>query len=766
VNKSKKYVVAMIISILLMFLWILLTVHLTDGRDIAEFTDADRQIFTGFCIVEAITVILMLLFAKKVVKIRRENGELPTPVAPTRLEKILRRRGVLLLSAAIVLGFATSILGLACGYLLPFKSYRAVFWICAPIPVALGAASVLLRYLYFNQLEKKSVAETQTFLLSHREQAVATAAEKLRLLANLRKLTHGYAFLIALLAFVSGVCGGAMTIGNTSVQTLIMWWSAFLYLCALTRLQLPTPAALLEDDPGIAREEEYPQLYAIAKASAQSQGWDGKILIRLQDDCNAGVRKFGDSCCIYMGVILLNILTKEEMQAVFCHEFSHIMREQVTDSKEVRHYNWLGQGGNQHFLSVLTSFLYEFPDALYLLQFELYRYADTIAAESAADQAMCALSGAADAASALVKLRYHDLFEWEFGTYDVPCLYASEQPDEMHLFHRLEAIKSRTQQNCKRWNDLISVEIQSRGATHPITKERLAGLGVTRIPVIRFPQKDAYLAECEKALEFVAKEICRQLKESYANDRETYYLTPKKQVEEWEASGKPIIAESYAVVDQALRQLGRNLEAELLCQRASEELSPAAACYADFMHGCFLLRTYDDSGIDYVYRAIDANHNYIEPGLDVLGEYCCITGNQDALDDYRNRSVNLMQQTKDVYSEMGTLRKGDRLQPESLPEELYKGLLAFIGSLDDRAIDRVYLVRKIITDTDFASAVVVKFRTEAEEETKAELLDKFFYHLDTCSDWQFALFDYDQVSKVKVETIENSCIYIQSDYVP
>ena len=189
------------------------------------------------------------------------------------------------------------------------------------------------------------------------------------------------------------------------------------------------------------------------------------------------------------------------------------------------------------------------------------------------------------------------------------------------------------------------------------------------------------------------------------------------------------------------------------------EFTGAAANYAHYMHGCFLLRSYDDAGIAHIYQAIEGNSNYIETGLEMLGQYCCITGNQQELDKYRSQSMDIMQQQKDVYREIGVLRKNDRLQPEDLPEDLLKPLLAYIAAADEGVVDKIYLVRKVITEDFFTSVVVVKFREEANAMSRKDMEDKLFQYLDTCSDWQFSLFDYDSVARVKVETIPNSCIY-------
>ena len=680
-------------------------------------------------------------------------------VTPLRLDKILRRRSVLLLIIPYVLALTTILLGVIYGRSLDRTLTTTLFWICAVLPVVLGVASVLLRNSYIGSFAQKSVAQMQEFILSHREQAEKTAAEKLRLLGKVRKLTGCYAAVFVLLAFGCGFCGGALVGTNTAVQLLITYWSGILYLCALTRLHLPTPAVVLEDDPFMALQEEYPKLFAIAKEASKSQGWDGKIAIRFASDCNAGVRMEGDICCLYVGVTLLNMLTEEELLSVFCHEFFHMLREEETDSTEIRHKEWLGRGGNAHYFRGLTDLPYAFPDAFYNLTFDLYRYADAIAEETAADQAMIALTDGKTAASALVKIKYHELYEWEFGTWDCPCAYLDEHPDTAYLQKLLTDVKARMQLQMPLWNDLIHREIQGRSATHPIVRTRLAGLGVTEIPEIHFQEAGEYLNECQKAMAFCGQKVCENLKKADGEERENNYLIPKQKVEQWEADGKPLVAETYAVIDQALRQLGRNQEAEALCQRALSEFTGAAACYAHYMHGCFLLRSYDEDGIDHIYQAIEGNTNYIESGMELLGHYCCLTGNQQELDHYRSRVIDVMQQHRDVYQELGFLRKTDRLQPENLPEELMQPLLEYIASIDDGNLEKVYLVRKVITEEFFTSAIVLKYRDGTDVKNREDLYDKMFQYLDTCSDWQFSLFDYDTVAKVKVETIPGSCVY-------
>ena len=68
---------------------------------------------------------------------------------------------------------------------------------------------------------------------------------------------------------------------------------------------------------------------------------------------------------------------------------------------------------------------------------------------------------------------------------------------------------------------------------------------------------------------------------------------------------------------------------------------------------------------------------------------------------------------------------------------------------------------KMFLHVPVAGALISFFAKEnkTEEEKKEALREKIFAYLDTSTDWQFSLFDYEEVRKVKVETIPGSRIY-------
>ena len=145
--------------------------------------------------------------------------------------------------------------------------------------------------------------------------------------------------------------------------------------------------------------------------------------------------------------------------------------------------------------------------------------------------------------------------------------------------------------------------------------------------------------------------------------------------------------------------------------------------------------------------------------LDEIGKFCCITGNQVELERYRERAVELLQKEKDEHSQINMLRRGDRLSAEHLPDGALEDVLAYIRTIDNGEIRRIYLVRKTVTETYFTSAFVVRFTEDSDPDAQRSILHKIFLYLDTVSDWQYSLFDYREVEKVRIEDVPGSLVY-------
>ena len=755
--KGKKLLAVTIVFTVLMFLWILVAVLLTGGRDIGEFTPTDKTIMWIFAGVEIATVTLAFVFACKTGKENRKKKPVVKPHTPTQTDKAIHRRGVILVVIAGVLTYGVALLGIAVKDVLPGKFTQlapVLIWSIVGVVLVLAAVNILLRRSYIRRLDKQPVEQIYRFWLSHRDEAEKTAAKKYAFLRRWRGLTQLYGCVFALLGLVMAFCVG---IHYSNFFVPLWWLSGTIFMCALSRIRFSMPESFFADEKTYIDEEQFPQLYALTRKAAEAVGCRENIRIGLLANNNAGIAKIGDTHSVLLGVVLLKSLSEEEIYNILLHEFCH-MAQQKKD-KEDEYHNWLRSGKTEHFLQTFTTWLFVYFDEVYLMEYGLYLYAVTLQRETEADSAMAQRGDPETAASALLKIKYYDLFDWEKNGHAEQNLYTEETPGNHVLADEIAAFQEAMENRTEEWNALTEKEILSRSASHPTIAMRIRFLGVSGFRALPYGGTPEYMAECDRALDYLDKYVWEMRQEEYAEKRRLYYLEPKQQVEEWEKTGKPVEAETFGDIVWNLRQLGRLQEAMELCQKAIETLPAEANHQAYFNRGCYRLCCYDAAGLEDIYHAIEHNSNYIQDGLNMIGRFCCITGNQGELDVYREKAVRLAQAHADAYRHMSELSKKDQLVPEQLPPELHQGLMEQLHSLDSDCIQQVYLVRKVITQDFFASAVVVRFAEDTDDEVCNDILHKLFCYLDTCSDWQFTLFDYRDVAGARVERIENSCIY-------
>lgn len=763
-KKRKAYLIATVICGILLFAWLLGTVLLTGGREISDFTTQDKQVMTGFIVVESITLIATFTFAGLAGRQLRRDDPSVIPKPKKRWEKAAQAQSIGIAVAAVLIAFGVHILGIYGGKALAGSangSFRLALWVCLGLAVVLPVTNVLINKALAKKMEEQKVADMIHFIVSHRDAAEETARQKRRFLGAWRRWTAVYGLLPLLLGLCASFSGGVLY--NSQTSTPIVMVSALLVLATLSRIRFAPAQVMYEEEKAYIKEEDYPRLYALAKRAAQQVGSHHNIRIALLSDYNAGVTLAGDVCVIFLGVLLLNTLSEEELYHILLHECSHAKMQTGDLRRSQAHYDWICGGRTPHFASSITGLFFRFFDGVYLIQFNLYRYAASIQEETQADLAMCRWGDRNVAASALLKLKYYELYCWEKDVAPDENIFTKEQPDKDLLTRRIRDFRQTIHNRQAQWNDLIEKEILPRTASHPTIKMRLQTLEVGVSQVLFLQSAEAYNEECARGLRYVEELICEDRLETYEADRKENYLKPKSLVEDWEAAGKPLVAEEYGRIVWALQKLSRLEEAIELCERAIRELPAAAACQGYFIRGCYRLHSYEDAGISDIYFAIETNKNYLDEGMPMIGNYCCLTGNQQELERYRERSVELSQEDKDMYSQILELKKNDHLSSETLPEGMLEGILAYIRSVEDGQIENIYLVRKTVTETFFTSAMVVRFTADADEEACDDILQKIFDYLDTSTDWQFSLFDYRDVARVKVERIEKSCVYTKND---
>ena len=612
--------------------------------------------------------------------------------------------------------------------------------------------------------EKVDVARMQEELQSHRERAEQMASEGLEKLRRLRRNTVLFTVLFGLtsffLAMISALWIGTVvepgSVGayGTIPFELLGWYGIY---SAVTRIRIPASKTVFRTDQNYVTEEEFPELYAMAKQAAAAVGMDREIRIALLPDCNAGIAQVGSVCSVQIGVQMLHLFSREEVYCVLLHEFSHTVGENASPFRESSYHFWLTSGRDLSLLPPLTDFVFRYVDICYLIQYLFFDYATRILIETEADRAMVQNGSPEATGSAMLKLKYYDLFQWESGVEDTECDHASETLPKDCILRMINDFRKALDQRKEFWDTLIPVEIQPRSATHPILRLRLEALGIADAKLMEYPFSESYRAECVRALSFAEENLYRLREPFYEEERKEAYLEPLKTVEKWEAAGKPVIAEEYHTVVPALLALGRVSEAIALCDRAIETLPEQAARYAHYQKGANLLYRYDPAGLEHLYIAME-NQNFQENGMQLIGSYCCMVGNQEELDRYRELAPKMGQKHLDHYSQLSSLTRKDRLSAETLPEGMEEKILDYLKSVDPGILEEVYLIRKTVDEDFFFTAVVLRVDPKSDPEKRVELFEKAFGFLDTFDEWQFSLFEYFGV-RPAVNSVKDCRIY-------
>ncbi len=679
------------------------------------------------------------------------------------MKKLLRQREKKITFTGMIIALILITAGMCVGGLLPAEVRPKLFAVSF---AAFAAAALLLimniiqtRGLY-NELAEMTVEEIENKRFDNRKQAEKVRREQTEKLLRISAGSSRKAVFLGICGVIVAFLGGASW--RTDSYVIIILISAFLIISGIGRRKMKAADSVFGSEASYVSEDEFPELYSIAERARNALGMEGNIKIAFGDEYNVGSALFGNTISIVIGAIALGVCTEEEMYCVMLHELQHIKEDQKPDNRKILEtlefcYEW------KQYKTVMrvSDFFYTYKDLIWKMEYDLYKDAVSVILETEADEAMKKYGSPDAAASNLVRMKYYDMYRWTETARDREPLYSSGKINRSFVFDEIADFRRVTEENRFKWNLLIKREIPSDSDTHPIVRKRLEALGSAVIDA-DFPElTGSYGEECRRAIIRFQNEVCDSNESGYEEDRELEYLYPLRDVEQWELRGKPLAAEEYRDIVSALGSLGRYSEAMELCSRAIAELSPTAAAHAYFMKGMHLLRNFDDAGIDYLNTAMDLNNNYAEEGLEAIGQYSCLTGNQKELDRYRQRFAPVMQKQIDVYDELLYLRKGDRIIPEELPDGMLEDILSYIGRLDKGAIDKVYLVRKIVNDELSASAFVVKFRKDADRTVCGEIMHKIFNYLDTFSDHQFALFEYEQVRATgfRPESVQGSQVY-------
>ncbi len=605
--------------------------------------------------------------------------------------------------------------------------------------------SAVLNARLMRRLRGQSVMQTQQQVLARHAEAQEDISRIIkpffRSLKAAALYIAGLCLLALSIAFLAGYC--------KETATVLILLSAYILYGIFVRLLRGREKPVMN---GELRREEYPLIFRALDKAVEKLSIAPPFKVVSDGQFNASVfsvtkKKYA----LNLGVQLLYLLNEPELEQLFLHELAHMANDDVRRTRAAGEFLEFITSGEGDPLSGFASILFDYPAHLMVYRYMLTEAATSSAKEARADAVIREHGDPAAYAALLAKMAYFELFGLESDRYPETLAFVSEEPRENNRC-LMDAFVNAAKERGPFWDTVIQRELPALVDSHPTFRQRWESMGSCRYSVVFPDRQSPNDFDCETARATHAADLfwIEQVKPNYEKLREHHYLKPLSTVEEWERTRELLSADRMTPILNAYMALNRYGDAVALCDRMIEAdpQSPSNA-YAKFIKGNELLCSYDPAGIDYVMEAVEANSNFAENGLNAIILFCRRMGMQEELELYRARILEKMQNYADTHEHANSLKLGDRLSVEELPENRGEEILAFIRSVSEDAVRQVYLVRKTVTEEFFTSAFVIRFKEGTDGEVLDRVMDQIFEHLDKAPyDWKYSLFLYENEPKV------------------
>lgn len=642
---------------------------------------------------------------------------------------------------------------------------RPLFFILSAAMVVLCLINRLMAMVFASRRYDISAEEKENLMESHRAECRANPQAVLRRYEDMDAVPMAMLILYMLLAvgimLTSGLCFPEWR-GLCLIPLFLAAYLLFMALCAL----LAMPPMRLKKS-ALVPEGELPRLHELAQKAADALGLKGKVRLELAHNADLSVSRFGRVYVVVVGSRLLATCTEEELYSLLLYHFD-THTDRGFNRTLLRRYR-LSQVGSARLRPATWAFdcFFSYADARYEWDYEFYLIAS---AEYTARHACERVMQMGDPTLLLrgrSKMAMSRHFDFESDNYITEPFYASEKPRRNCEQILCEAYRRALTERGDIWGEYLAREPEAH-QIYPRLREERTVLGLDGCPfldTVNFPAWDSpYGHDVTAAIALLDARWYQQVAPGYKQVRQSAYLAPLEVIREWEASdGKRSTPELSPVIN-AYRDLGRQDEAEALCDRILDtETNQFALAHAMYFKGICRIHRYEPEGIDLIYRAMDINKNYMKEGLEAVGTFCVLAGLPDEWDTFRRRAVTMTEAHSENHEGACSLTVTDRLEADDLGDML-PDILDYMVSVSNGHLEQVYLVRKVIAEDFTTSAFVLYFTPGAPDEELRHAYEAIFNYLDAYPvDHQFSLFLYDRDTERAVRKVPNSLVWKRDD---
>jgi len=617
--------------------------------------------------------------------------------------------------------------------------------------------SIVFYKISLKKLKSVKVAEGNQFMVSKLENIEKTYEADRNKLFRILNVAETQKWGFSFLPYV--LCCISVFTGNYLLGVIWEFFGIMMFGGAIMRINVEDFKSTRPFQNDVLDRKEYPLLYGLAEKASEQNGCKGKIRLVSVPGFDVSIQVYRDGQYVYIGAGTLSIMNEQEMYAILLHEFSHSDLEKNYLNIKLRNHFLMINVARSDKAAGIFHFPYVIPDYLFVLNYAIFEISGSVYNETKTDEAMLKGGNPHAAASALIKLAHNQLADFETEVEDFESIYICEDSIKKLQTLVVSEFLKKENERSEFWNTLLEKEIQARNASHPITRTRLKTLSVDKFETENCDNdSEQYASEKKRILAKTDEDMYKSFSPHYKEAKAEVYDKPLENLTKWEEAGRPLDALTYRDIFNNLNSLGRRKEAFELCERAVNEFDEAAAAFGIYECGVRKLHAFDADGVDLIIKAADINDNYFDSGMDLIMHYARLTGNQQLLDEYRERVLEYGQKQKDYLNEIGVLKRGDKLEPEPLKEGQLEADIKAILEIGEGKIEQIYLVRKS-QGPEFKSHYIIRLNKQVQDEDYRRIFNGIFNYLDTVSDWPYCLNVYNEVRKVGFEKVKGSCVY-------
>lgn len=470
------------------------------------------------------------------------------------------------------------------------------------------------------------------------------------------------------------------------------------------------------------KKYDYPKLWEMVLKIKDKFNIKKPIRLFVTYENNAGVVETDKHCHIILGIQLTYLMSEEELENILIHEFAHIHLNHTSDTNKLnkRVERWKNlkeenKGVFEKFASVL------FYPISYLLfyDFEIFHMVSSRIKENETDKLVTEKGNKQIYINALAKTSIYHIFMYD-EAYIVREIYEKAIiPDDYFSILYNKFIKFYNI-NKELWSELVVKRIPARIDSHYPFKYRMDLLGVENFET-SFNNR---IPEIEKLMNLTSELIKNDFKDDYEKARNEYYIEPLKHIGEYETREAEFDNYKAFKVATAYRNFGKLNEALGIYNKLIESNSNNAKYI--YAKGTILLSLYDPSGIDFIYKAMEMNRNFLNNGMELISDFCLKMGLTEEIEKTRAYIREHRDFVINVQPKM-IVNVKDSFLPTGLDKSIIKEVIDKITK--DTRIDRVFMADKIIEKKHRMTIVGVIVKQEHLDNLD-EILDPVFDYLD------------------------------------